>query len=145
VSRHHAGTYVCAANNGFASEAREKIELTVEFEPEVSVEEMFIHSKSGETVTLVCVVHANPRAEVKWFKDGTDITTKADHADRHEHKFVLEDLSEEQMGNYTCVAENKWGSNTGVIEISGKFLCAFFFRPSRNNYSLIPGLGLTYV
>ena len=46
-------------------EAKEKIEVVVEYEPEVTVEEMFIHSKEGDTVELVCVVHARPKAEVR--------------------------------------------------------------------------------
>ena len=47
-------------------EAKEKIEVVVEYEPEVSVEEMFIHAKDGDTVELVCVVHARPKADVRY-------------------------------------------------------------------------------
>ena len=43
VDRHHSGTYVCTANNGYGQEVREKIHLEVEFAPEVEVEEYFIH------------------------------------------------------------------------------------------------------
>ena len=49
-----------------SQEAKEKIEVVVEYEPEVSVEEMFIHAKDGDTVELVCVVHARPKADVRY-------------------------------------------------------------------------------
>ena len=53
-----------------------KIEVVVEYEPEVSVEEMFIHSKEGDTVELVCVVHARPKAEVRLVAQNTQNTSK---------------------------------------------------------------------
>ena len=52
-----------------SQEAKEKIEVVVEYEPEVSVEEMFIHAKDGDTVELVCVVHARPKADVRYVND----------------------------------------------------------------------------
>ena len=53
-------------NHFHSQEAKEKIEVVVEYEPEVSVEEMFIHAKDGDNVELVCVVHARPKAEVRY-------------------------------------------------------------------------------
>lgn len=127
VNRHHAGIYMCAANNGYGQEAKEKIEVVVEYEPEVSVEEMFIHAKDGDTVELVCVVHARPKADVRWLKDGVDITANAAAPVQHNrHTLILESLEESEMGVYTCAAKNNHGEGLGVIEISGKAAPAVF-------------------
>ena len=44
---------------------KEKIEVNVEFQPEVEVEEVFIHATQGNAIELVCVVHAHPKPVVK--------------------------------------------------------------------------------
>jgi hypothetical protein len=51
VNRHHAGTYVCTANNGFGREVKEKIHLDVDYSPEIEVEEVFIHAKEANEVS----------------------------------------------------------------------------------------------
>ncbi len=81
---------------------------------------MFIHARGGDDVELVCVVHAHPRAEVRWLKDGVDVTERAEEAVHNRHALRLRGLKEAEMGNYSCEAMNKWGDASGVIEISGK-------------------------
>ncbi len=56
VNRHYAGVYMCTANNGFGTEASDKITLDVSYPPEVSVGEVFVHAKTGNKVELVCEV-----------------------------------------------------------------------------------------
>ena len=51
VNRRHSGTYVCKADNGFSVAAEDKITVDVEYKPEVIVEEVFIHAKTGNQVT----------------------------------------------------------------------------------------------
>ena len=53
VNRHHSGTYVCTANNGFGKAVKEKIHVEVEYSPEVEVEEYFIHATETNKVELV--------------------------------------------------------------------------------------------
>jgi hypothetical protein len=52
--------------------------LRVLFKPEIEVEEVFIHTKAGNEVELVCTVHAVPHATVLWKKDGQPISATAD-------------------------------------------------------------------
>ena len=56
------------------------IDLRVLFKPEIEVEEVFIHTKAGNEVELVCTVHAVPHATVTWKKDGQPVSDSA--ADR---------------------------------------------------------------
>ena len=50
VNRRHSGTYVCKSDNGFSVAAEDKITVDVEYKPEVIVEEVFIHAKTGNQV-----------------------------------------------------------------------------------------------
>ncbi|XP_059095323.1 lachesin-like isoform X2 [Tigriopus californicus] len=121
VGRRHSGTYICTADNGFSQEVQDKIEVEVEYQPDVEVEEVFIHASTGNQVELVCLVHAHPKPLVKWFRDSTELTNQSSNI-RHTHNrhiLIISELADEDFGNYTCSAENKWGQASRVIEISG--------------------------
>ena len=49
-----------------------KISTTIFFlivdQPEIEQEETFIHTQEGDETEVICVVHASPKAEIKWFK-----------------------------------------------------------------------------
>lgn len=128
VNRKHSGTYECRANNGYGTDATERIVVDVEYVPEVEVEEVFIHAEAGNRVELVCRVHAQPSATVHWFKSGgapmelTNDTAKFTKVN-HRHILTFTKLREEDFGNYTCRARNKMGETAKVLEISG--LAAF--------------------
>eukprot|EP00095_Tigriopus_kingsejongensis_P001599 maker-scaffold317_size209118-snap-gene-0.9 protein:Tk01599 transcript:maker-scaffold317_size209118-snap-gene-0.9-mRNA-1 annotation:"GF16716" len=121
VDRKHSGIYTCTADNGFSQEVQEKIEVYVEYKPEVTVEEVFIHANTGNQVELVCFVHAHPKAVVTWFKNSMALTNESTslHHSRNRHTLMISELSDNDFGNYTCRAENKWGVSSKVIEISG--------------------------
>ena len=69
VNRHHSGTYVCTANNGFGKAVKEKIHVEVEYSPEVEVEEYFIHATETNKVELVrkLVGLLDPSTWIGWF------------------------------------------------------------------------------
>ena len=69
-SRHHAGIYTCAADNGWGTPATASIHLNVLHAPEIEQEETFIHSRDGDEVEVVCIVHSSPRSEVEWYRNG---------------------------------------------------------------------------
>merc|ERR1712223_289248 len=128
VNKHHAGTYVCTANNGFGQEVKEKIHLDVEYKPEVDVEELFIHAMENNKVELVCLVHAQPHATIQWFKNSVQLTEDDVTLERFGHKSVLTipQLSHSDYGNYTCRAKNIHGENFKNVEVSGKAAPANF-------------------
>jgi hypothetical protein len=59
-----ACTFICSQD----------IDLRVLYKPEIEVEEVFIHTKAGNEVELVCTVHAMPHATVTWKKDSQPIS-----------------------------------------------------------------------
>ena len=61
------------------------IDLRVLFKPEIEVEEVFIHTKAGNEVELVCTVHAVPHATVTWTKNGQPLATATDRLKIESH------------------------------------------------------------
>ncbi len=123
VDRHHSGVYICTANNGFGQEAKERIQLDVEFAPEVEVEEVFIHAIEQNQVELVCLVHAQPQATVKWFKNSVELSGEEVTMEKMGHRHILKipSMSSKDFGNYTCRAKNVHGESSKILEVSGEF------------------------
>jgi hypothetical protein len=67
------------------------IDLRVLFKPEIEVEEVFIHTKAGNEVELVCTVHAVPHATVQWTKNGQPLSTSTDRmrTDSHHSRLIF--------------------------------------------------------
>lgn len=131
VTRKHEGTYKCTASNGGGSDAYKTIKVVVEYEPEIEVQEVFIHSQTGDAVELVCNVHAVPRPEVVWSKDGVKINDD-NHANieiknmQHKHTLSIDGVKEDDYGIYHCEATNTLGSSKKQLEISGNAKAAKF-------------------
>lgn len=122
VNRHHAGVYRCSAENGFSKEASKEIELRVLYKPEIVVEEVFVHTKTGNEAELVCNVHGTPRPTVEWKKDGQSIdsSSKLKIQNVHsKHSLIISSVEKEDFGVYSCHANSEKGSASETIEISG--------------------------
>ena len=121
VNRHHSGVYVCMADNGFSNPAKDKIEVQVDYAPEIETQEVYIHAQTGNEVELVCNVHAHPSAVIKWFKNSMELTEDKHRLNNKGHKSSLKltQISESDFGNYTCRAENRLGSSYRILEVSG--------------------------
>jgi hypothetical protein len=125
VSRKHEGLYLCTASNGFGKDASKTVLVDIKYKPEIEVEEVFIHSQTGDSAELVCNVHASPHPTVVWKKNGALFTASA-HANikmnnyGHKHTLTIESVTKQDFGEYSCFAENTLGSYEAKMEISGK-------------------------
>lgn len=129
VDRHHAGVYRCTANNGFSKEAAKEIELRVLYKPEITVEEVFVHTKAGDKAELVCKVHGTPKPKVEWKKDGQPIVEggKIKLLNMHsKHSLIIKSVEKSDFGEYTCHASSERGSASETLEISGLAKAADF-------------------
>ncbi|XP_070188406.1 obscurin-like isoform X2 [Littorina saxatilis] len=71
------------------------------------------HTVIGHTKRFECRVVGHPRPEIRWFKDGRDIT----HHDRYRFDYsyegiismIIEDIYHNDQGSYRCRAENTEG------------------------------------
>jgi hypothetical protein len=121
VTRHHSGVYICDADNGFGDTTSAILKLDVQHQPEIEQEETFIHTQEGDETEVICVVHSSPKADVKWFKDGTplDVGTHILNDIGNRHTLTLPVAGEDAFGQYTCQAENQYGKSSKTTEVSG--------------------------
>ena len=123
VTKEHAGIYKCSATNGFGKKASKKVEVVVEYSPEVEVSEVFVQTKSGEEAEIVCQVHAVPKPTITWTKDGQTVTAssrvKIDHSGSR-HTLTFMGVQKADFGKYTCEAANALGSEQKIVEMTGE-------------------------
>ncbi|XP_046675364.1 limbic system-associated membrane protein-like isoform X2 [Homalodisca vitripennis] len=123
ANRHQAGIYICTASNGVGDPVQKQINLHVLYPPEIEVERGWVHSGEGYEAQLVCIVHAEPPAEVLWFRD----TLRLDSTERRimevrgsRHTLLIRKVQSSDFGNYTCQADNQIGKAKQSLELSGK-------------------------
>lgn len=122
VDRHDAGVYRCTADNGFTQQASKEIELKVMYTPEIQVQEVFVHTKTGKDVEIVCNVHGEPKPSVSWKKDGQPVKqdSRLKLTNIHsKHSLIISQVERSDFGEYSCHAASSTGSEQQHIEISG--------------------------
>jgi len=138
VSRHDSGTYICEAANGVDNPVRAKIDLRIIFEPEIQVDKVWVHADVSVEVEISCIVHAEPMAEVKWYRDTMLLDPNESRLMEKfgiRHTLVLRKVAEEDFGNYSCSAENHLGKSRAFIEVSGRPNIANVTSPSLSYHS----------
>jgi hypothetical protein len=122
VSRKHAGTYKCSATNGHGKGASKLVEVVVEYSPEMEVNEVFVHTKTGDKAEIVCRVHAVPMPTIVWSFNGNVLSSServkiANLGSRH--TLTVSGVQKVDFGKYACQASNLLGSDQRVIEMTG--------------------------
>ncbi|XP_065202669.1 limbic system-associated membrane protein-like isoform X2 [Planococcus citri] len=123
TTRHHSGTYICTASNGVGNPAQEQTNLVVHYPPEIEVEKDWVHTGEGREAELVCIVHAEPPAEVHWYRNTLrlDITERRITENRgSRHTLIIRKVHSTDFGNYSCFADNPIGKNRQFVTLSGK-------------------------
>jgi len=69
----------------------------------------------GSEVSFSCVARGDPH-EITWKKQGGALPLKRVHFD--EERFLISNVTEQDTGIYTCVAENKAGSITSSATVT---------------------------
>lgn len=65
----------------------------------------------GETMTLTCRVAGDPKPEVKWMRNSGEVFLDGvRYVKRHDGSLVISDVTEQDVGEYECVAHSKMGS-----------------------------------
>jgi len=129
TTRHHSGIYTCSGDNGWGTPAEAQVHLEVEHKPEIEQEETFIHSRDGDEVEVVCIVHSSPASTVEWYRNGqlldpkTSVITKRGNR----HSLLIQKIGDVEIhGKYDCRAMNEFGEAMATTEVSGKAAPADF-------------------
>ncbi|XP_060737332.1 hemicentin-1 isoform X1 [Tachysurus vachellii] len=116
VNPTHAGRYTCRAQNP-AGVARKHISLSVHEAPEIRnmVKEVIV--LLNQKVVLNCDVHGFPKPSVTWLKEGVPIATGERLVVVSDGSLRLSQVTLDDGGSYSCLAQNAAGSTEGKTEL----------------------------
>uniref|UniRef100_UPI003BB8AA0B leucine-rich repeats and immunoglobulin-like domains protein 1 n=1 Tax=Pogona vitticeps TaxID=103695 RepID=UPI003BB8AA0B len=114
VTFSHEGRYQCIITNHFGSTYSHKAQLTVNVLPSFLKTPHDIAARTGTTARLECAAGGHPTPQIAWQKDGgTDFPAARErrmHVMPDDDVFFITDVKIEDMGMYSCTAQNSAGS-----------------------------------
>ncbi|XP_050526670.1 limbic system-associated membrane protein-like [Daktulosphaira vitifoliae] len=135
VRRHDDGIYICSASNNIGDAVTEQIDLNILYPPEVEEEQSVVFTVEGRETEIVCIVHAEPPAEVLWYRDTLQLDTtewRIMEVRGNRYTLRLRKAQKIDFGNYSCVADNGLGKSRQFIELTGKPKAATFTSDERS-------------
>ncbi|XP_015273496.1 PREDICTED: leucine-rich repeats and immunoglobulin-like domains protein 1 [Gekko japonicus] len=109
----HEGRYQCIITNHFGSTYSQKAQLTVNVLPSFNKTPHDIAARTGTTARLECAAGGHPSPQIAWQKDGgTDFPAARErrmHVMPEDDVFFITDVKIEDMGVYSCTAQNSAG------------------------------------
>lgn len=123
ISRYCDGIYECVAFNDVPPAVNKDIKVEVEFPPEIELQNRRIGQSPGRETILECQITAFPNNYNVWRFKGQDLKTTKKHRieiyNDGNHRMTLSlrvmDITFADYGNYTCVAQNKLGTDEEVM------------------------------
>ncbi|KAJ8385295.1 hypothetical protein AAFF_G00190840 [Aldrovandia affinis] len=122
ITKEQSGVYECSANNDVSAPDVRTVLVTVNYPPYI-LNARSTGAPVGHKGILQCEASAMPVADFEWYKEdrrlfnglnGVKIETKGKQS-----KLVFFNVSEEDYGNYTCVALNTMGHTNASIILYG--------------------------
>uniref|UniRef100_A0A3B5LKZ5 Hemicentin 1 n=1 Tax=Xiphophorus couchianus TaxID=32473 RepID=A0A3B5LKZ5_9TELE len=102
-----AGSYTCVATNSVGEDSW-TVTLSVHTHPSFTKLLIDVSLNKGERLVLTCGVSGIPTPTIKWIMNNKNIP-HYNHVNGHS-ELVIERVSKEDTGTYTCVAENRVGT-----------------------------------
>lgn len=113
VSFAHEGRYQCVITNHFGSTYSHKAKLTVNVLPSFTKIPHDIAIRTSNTARLECAATGHPNPQIAWQKDGgTDFPAARErrmHVMPDDDVFFITDVKIDDMGVYSCTAQNSAG------------------------------------
>uniref|UniRef100_A0A3Q1B6M5 Hemicentin-1 n=1 Tax=Amphiprion ocellaris TaxID=80972 RepID=A0A3Q1B6M5_AMPOC len=103
-----AGSYTCVANNSVGQDSW-TVTLSIHTHPIFTELLGDVALNKGERLLLACGVSGVPLPRITWAFNNNIIPVNYDHMNGHS-ELVIERVSKDDSGTYTCVAENNLGT-----------------------------------
>ncbi|KAM4703888.1 neurotrimin isoform 1-T1 [Rhinophrynus dorsalis] len=119
ITREQSGQYECSASNDVSAPDVRKVKVTVNYPPYI-LDARNIGAPLGHRGILQCEASAVPAADFYWYKEDKRLSdsrrgVKVENRETFSRLTFL-NVSEQDYGNYTCMAKNRLGhSNASVI------------------------------
>ncbi|XP_048873693.1 opioid-binding protein/cell adhesion molecule isoform X1 [Brienomyrus brachyistius] len=122
ITKDQSGVYECSANNDISTPDVRTLQVTVNYPPYISTARS-TGTPLGQRGMLQCEASAVPVANFEWYKEdrrlfnglnGVKIENKG-----RQSMLIFFNVSEEDYGNYTCVAMNTMGITNASIILYG--------------------------
>ncbi|XP_072528739.1 leucine-rich repeats and immunoglobulin-like domains protein 3 [Salminus brasiliensis] len=114
VESSNEGKYQCVISNHFGSTYSAKAKLTVHMLPSFTKMPMDLTIRAGATARLECAATGHPTPQIAWQKDGgTDFPAARErrmHVMPSDAVFFIVDVKTEDIGVYSCTAQNTAGA-----------------------------------
>uniref|UniRef100_A0A8C6WZ86 Leucine-rich repeats and immunoglobulin-like domains 2 n=1 Tax=Neogobius melanostomus TaxID=47308 RepID=A0A8C6WZ86_9GOBI len=108
------GRYQCVVSNHFGSNYSNRAKLTVNEMPSFLKTPMDLTIRTGTMARLECAAEGHPSPQIAWRKDGgTDFPAARErrmHVMPDDDIFFIANVKTEDMGVYSCTAQNAAGS-----------------------------------
>ncbi|KAL0962863.1 hypothetical protein UPYG_G00346480 [Umbra pygmaea] len=108
------GKYQCVISNHFGSSYSTKAKLIVNMLPSFTKMPMDLSIRAGSTARLECAAVGHPSPQIAWQKDGgTDFPAARErrmHVMPEDDVFFMVDVKTEDIGVYSCTAQNTAGA-----------------------------------
>ncbi|XP_028259472.1 hemicentin-1 [Parambassis ranga] len=111
VTPDHSGWYECIAMNEGGVTA-ERIYLTVQEVPRVSVEPRNQTFKTGDELRIRCTASGYPPPQLVWTHNDMFIMASSRHRMTPDGTLVIRKMEKRDGGNYGCLASNQAGTDT---------------------------------
>ncbi|KAJ8376139.1 hypothetical protein SKAU_G00067190 [Synaphobranchus kaupii] len=103
-----SGSYTCVATNDVGQDSK-TFTLSVHTHPAFTELLGDVSLNKGERLLLACGVTGIPTPEITWVFNNNIIPAHYDHVNGHS-ELVIERVSKDDSGTYSCVAQNRVGS-----------------------------------
>ncbi|KAI6240753.1 EGF-like domain-containing protein [Aphelenchoides fujianensis] len=110
----HAGQYACSIVTQ-AGSTEHSVAVEIQTAPLIAAAQSSFNLVQGDTVALACEVDATPPAELRWLFNGAEME---DPTVDETGALVLETVTEQQRGVYSCIAENEIGKDERKILVT---------------------------
>uniref|UniRef100_A0A8C1QE99 Ig-like domain-containing protein n=1 Tax=Cyprinus carpio TaxID=7962 RepID=A0A8C1QE99_CYPCA len=109
IVRSQAGRYECKASNDVSTPDVKYVNVVVNYPPYIK-EVRSSETPVGQAGVLHCEASAVPQPEFEWYRDDVSIQISGSRT-----LLVVANVTEDDYGNYTCVATNRLGIHNASV------------------------------